>query len=126
MNSKFIIALGSNFEPESNIKAAAERLRFLFPDIVFSRSLRTKPIGIVSADFVNALSLAHTSLPIEDVERQLKQVERMCGRCAEEKERGIIRMDIDLLLYGEEKLHLKDWNRDYILTLLGDLEEESH
>ena len=31
-----------------------------------------------------------------------------------------ITLDIDILMYGETKLHIDDWNRDYIKTLMND------
>jgi DNA polymerase-3 subunit beta len=33
-------------------------------------------------------------------------------------EKGIIALDIDLLLFGSERLHEGDWNRGYIKNLL--------
>lgn len=123
MEKKIIIALGSNFEPKINVEKAKLGLGALFPDILFSRSLWTEPVGIQSPRFVNALALAHTSWSKEKIERELKQLEKACGRCREEKEQGIVRIDLDLMLYGEEKLHLRDWNRQYIFTLMKDLEE---
>lgn len=121
MESTVIIALGSNFDPQDNIGRAREELRSLFPDIVFSRSLWTEPIGITSGRFINAMALAHSDLPKEEVERHLKRIERECGRCVEEKKKGIIRLDLDLMQWGEEKLRPKDWDREYILTLRKEL-----
>lgn len=123
MEKKIIIALGSNFEPKINVEKAKQGLGALFPDILFSRSLWTEPVGIQSPRFVNALALAHTSWSKEKIECELKQLEMACGRCNEEKEQGIVRIDLDLMLYAEEKLHLRDWNRQYIFTLMKDLEE---
>ena len=123
MEKKIIIALGSNFEPQINVEKAKQGLGALFPEILFSRSLWTEPVGIQSPRFVNALAIAHTSWSKEKIESELKRLEKVCGRCREEKEQGVIRIDLDLMLYGEEKLRLKDWNRKYIFTLMNDLEE---
>lgn len=124
MRKKIMIALGSNYEPQTYIEMAKAKLCHLLPGIVFSRNLWTEPIDIVSGRFVNALALAYTSFSQEHLEQLLKQIEQECGRCAEEKAEGKIRIDLDLMLYGQEKLHLKDWNREYIFTLLKDLDEE--
>ena len=123
MEKKIIIALGSNYEPQINVEKAMQGLGVLFPEILFSRSLWTEPVGIQSPRFVNALAIAHTSWSKEKIECELKRLEKVCGRCREEKEQGVIRIDLDLMLYGEEKLRLKDWNRKYIFTLMNDLEE---
>lgn len=121
MENNIIIALGSNFDPLWNVENAKRRLESLFPDILFSRSLWTDPIGIESPCFVNALAVAHSSWSKEEIVRQLKCLEKESGRCREEKERGIVRIDLDLIWYGTEKLHPEDWDREYILTLLKDL-----
>ncbi len=122
MESKIIIALGSNFEQQKNVEEARRRLCALFPDIVFSRFLWTNPIGIKSDRFVNALAFAHTVLSQRLIEQELKEIERRCGRCAEEKAKGIIRLDLDLMQYGMEKLHQEDWKRGYVLELLEDMD----
>lgn len=122
MESKIIIALGSNFEQQKNMEEAKRRLYILFPDIVFSRFLWTNPIGIKSDRFVNALALAHSALSQSQIEWELKEIERRCGRCAEEKAKGIIRLDLDLMQYGKEKLHQEDWKRGYVLELLEDMD----
>lgn len=124
MKSKLTIALGSNYEQLGNMEKAKHKLRSVFPDIRFSSALWTEPIGIQSDRFVNMLAMAHSDLEREKVEMELKRIERKCGRCAEEKEKGIIRMDLDLMAYGDEKFHLKDWSRDYIVTLSAELGEK--
>ena len=125
MKSKLMMALGSNYEQLENMEKAKSKLRSMFPDIRFSSALWTEPIGIPSDDrFVNMLAVAHTDLEREQVEMELKRIERECGRCAEEKEKCIIRMDIDLMSYDGEKFHPKDWARDYIITLMSELEGE--
>lgn len=121
MNAKIIIALGSNFEPQDNIERAKEELRALFADIKFTRSLWTEPIEITSERFLNTMAWGDSDLSKEEIELQLKRLERACGRCEAEKKKGIVRIDLDLMQYGEERLHLKDWNRAYILTLYREL-----
>lgn len=124
MKSRLMIALGSNYEQLENMEKAKGKLHSLFPDIRFSSALWTEPIGIPSDRFVNMLAVAYTDLERERVEMELKRIERECGRCAEEKAKCVIRMDIDLMSYDDEKFHLKDWTRDYIITLLTELGEE--
>lgn len=121
MEYEILIALGSNYEQLQNVEKAKAGLQTLFPNIRFSRSLWTEPIGIESPRFVNALAEAYTSLPQDEIVRQLKRLEQECGRTAEKKKQGIIRIDLDLMQYGTERLHPEDWDREYIVTLLEDL-----
>ena len=118
MNKVIMIALGSNFEQEKNVSYAMEELRSVFPDVVFSELLWTEPIGIVSDRFVNALGKAFTSMSQQQVVCILKDIERKCGRCKEDKARNVVKLDLDLMQHGDEQLKEEDWNRDYILRLL--------
>ena len=118
---KMILALGSNYEQEHNVRYAMGRLRECFPDIRFSRILWTEPIGIASDKFVNALAIGSSNDAVEDIVKNLKTIERECGRCSEDKARNIVRLDLDLLQYGELILREKDWERDYVQLLLRDL-----
>lgn len=121
-NTKFILGLGSNFDGDLNISKADELLTSLFPDILFSKSIYTTPIGMPeSADFVNQVAVGTTSLALRDVVIRLKEIEASIGRNNEDKARGIIKIDIDLIVWNEEILKPNDYNRDYVRELLSDL-----
>ena len=49
-----------------------------------------------------------------------KQLEKRCERSKKNDLMNRITLDIDILMYGETKLHIDDWNRDYIKTLMND------
>ena len=51
----------------------------------------------------------------------IKNIERKCGRRVAESRKGIIAVDIDLLLFDSERLHETDWNRGYVKNLLQQL-----
>ena len=118
---KMVLTLGSNCEQEHNVRYAMERLRECFPGIKFSRILWTEPIGIESDKFVNALAIGYSNITVEDVIKNLKAIERECGRCYEDKAKNIVRLDIDLLQYGELKFREEDWEREYVQLLLKEL-----
>ncbi len=116
-----VLALGSNYGQERNVREAMGKLGERFPGIRFSRILRTVPIGIESDWFANALAMCSCDCSAEEVERCLKEVERECGRCVGDKERNVVRIDIDLLRYGDTVLRKEDWSRDYVQQLLGEM-----
>lgn len=120
VNKSILIALGSNFEQEKNVAFAMDELRTIFPDVVFSKQLWTEPIGIVSDRFVNALCKATTDASIEQVTGMLKEIEKKCGRSQEDKFRNIVKLDLDLMQYGDERLREEDWKREYVRQLLHD------
>lgn len=118
VSKNLVIALGSNFDQERNVSFAMEELRKFFPDMVFSKMLWTEPIGIVSDRFVNALGKASTSMSQQQVTCVLKDIERKCGRCQEDKARNVVKLDLDLMQYGGERLKEADWDRGYVQQLL--------
>lgn len=86
-----------------------------------SRILRTEPIGLKgSGDFLNALTRFRTRLEYKELERRLKQIETLCGRIHTVKSADIP-IDLDILLYGNERHHEADWQRPYIKTLSEEL-----
>lgn len=119
MKKKIIVALGSNCDQEKNVLYAMDRLRGLFPDFSFSRMLWTEPIGIESDKFVNALGWGMVEYTADEIVGILKDIEKECGRKAEDKARNLVRLDLDLLLYGKQRFREDDWKRDYILTLFS-------
>lgn len=117
--TKIILALGSNKDQQTNIEKAEKLVSSLLPNIHFSTSLWTDPIGIPESDkFLNCIGVATTRHDLAQVERALKQIERKCGRSKGEKAQGIIRLDIDILQYGDKIYHAQDWKRSYIKKLI--------
>ena len=116
--TRAIIALGSNRQAARTMRQAKGLLAGLLPGIVFSPMRQTAPIGITSASFVNCLGMTETTLPLENLRAMLKQIEAACGDTAADRSHNIVRMDIDILLYGQERLHQQDWERPYVQELL--------
>ena len=121
--TKVILALGSNDSQENSIVKAKKRLETLFDDIRFSPAIWTKPIGIVSADFLNCMAVATTQTDYSQIRASLKEIERDCGDSRYLRNQHIVKMDIDVLLFGKQKMHEKDWERPYIKQLMSILSE---
>ena len=64
--------------------------------------------------FGNQLAKLTTPLDAEEIRYLLKQMEKNHGRLPEDKEHGIVKLDIDLLMYDEEILKPEDMKRDFI------------
>ena len=116
-----LLALGSNVAAELHIEQAKARLSAVFPQLRFSRSLITPAIGIVSPPFINCLAEGYCSVPLEEVLVTLKDIEAQMGSVSEEREKGIVKIDIDLLQFDNTKRKADDWSRDYIQLLLNEL-----
>lgn len=118
LGSRIILLLGSNSEPKKNISCAVEQLRILFDPIHLSNPEYTQAIGGYPDGtlFLNQLAVAYTSKPKEEVKILLKELEHALGRSAEDKFKGIVSIDIDLLQWNDEILKPDDMKRDYVIS----------
>lgn len=95
-----LICLGSNKDGVLRLKAAESLLDKLFPGIQWGRILTTIPEGTdFPALYSNRAARLHTTLTPEELQLCLKEVECRNGRRPEDKQRGIVVLDIDLLTY---------------------------
>ncbi len=116
------IELGSNESSDRKIQDARLVLRECFPDIAFSRMLTTEPLDFESSrPFLNQTGRFTTRKTEEEVRRILKSIERQLGREPEDKTKGRVRIDIDLLMYNGTALKAKDLQREYVRAGLAEL-----
>lgn len=117
-----LICLGSNDGYTARMKAACTALRLWFPDIRFAPERITQAIGDrFLSPFANRVAEFYSPLPAEEIRHVLKQIEKDNGRAPEDKERGIVKMDIDLLMYDETILKPNDMMRDYVQESIQEL-----
>ncbi len=92
--------MGSNIEPESNLRQAAAAIRQQFPGARFSRVYRSVAVGMAGADFLNACCLFETGMSRTRLIRWLKQVEDGQGRRRTGAAWQSRTLDLDLLMLG--------------------------
>lgn len=125
---RFIISLGSNLcpsEAESNLSKAEIFLSGLFAaDIVFSSHYPTPGVGSGEGKtYLNAVAIGHTSLSAEAIRTSLKDFELRTGRTPEVRALGIVPIDLDLLMLGDNVFKSKDLSQSYVLRGLNELGE---
>ena len=125
---RFIISLGSNlcpYEAESNLTKAEIFLSGLFEaDIIFSSHYSTPGVGSGEGKtYLNAVALGHTSLSAEAIRTSLKDFELRAGRTPEVRALGIVPIDLDLLMLGDNVFKSKDLSQSYVLRGLNELGE---
>jgi 2-amino-4-hydroxy-6-hydroxymethyldihydropteridine diphosphokinase len=128
--SEFVaIALGSNLDPQRNIREAARLLRRRWEHIRFSRVYATSPVGHADqADFLNAVAVFHTTETPEEIMDSLREIEAALGKNIQFRW-GPRTIDLDLLLYGEQIIerddivvpHPRMHERRFVLVPLLDL-----
>ena len=118
---KVIISLASNDHQEQHLEAARQQLTLFLSDLHFTTEHWTDPVhNQHAAQYLNQLCEGITTFSANLLEEVLKEIEKRLGRTRNED--GIVAIDLDLMLYDEERHHLRDWERNYIKDLLGELE----
>lgn len=123
MDSKqVILALGTNVNQERNMKQVMQLLADTWPYMKFTTQKWTQPIGMATDLFYNCLAYTAVEESLEELTEKVKNMERICGNSGAERALNRIQMDIDILLYGDKKLHIDDWQRDYIQELMNEID----
>ena len=105
---RVFVGLGSNIEPERNLREAvrllAERCRLLSASPVY----QTRPVGTVDQpDFCNAAALIETNLSAAALKTQvLADIEQALHRVRTSDKNAPRTIDLDIVLFGSEILDL--------------------
>lgn len=124
------IGIGSNINPEENLKECAKILRTQYPNITFSSVYHTAARDEEDQDdFLNAVAKIETDDAPFDISGKLKGVELELKKDPP-YEKGPRTIDIDVLLYDDIKLddehltipHPRMTERRFVLEPLSELE----
>ena len=120
-----VIGIGSNINPENNIRLAKQKISSEVRLIRSSTLVFTKPIGYEDQDdFLNGALLIETELEKESIEKILKNIEAELGRKKSLNKFGPRTIDLDILLWNDEIMDSDVYSRDFlkesILELLPD------
>jgi len=133
MTIRVYVGLGSNLEdPVAQVLEAVEELEMIPDSILVSRSslYRGKPMGPVDQpDYVNAVVAMDTLLSAESFLQELQRIEDLQGRVRGGEQWGPRIIDLDLLLYGKQKINKPDLTvphsgmheRDFVIIPLSEL-----
>lgn len=121
----FIISMGSNENRAENMSRCRYLLNKYYPNVIFSEMINTKPFGDnYRSDFYNQLAEIRSNDNEYEVMGKLKNVEQEIGRQISDKSRGIIKIDVDLLMVNEHIVKSEDFRRPYIKVLFEDLKKK--
>lgn len=102
------VGLGSNLDaPHAQVERALLELDKLPQTRLIARSrlYRTAPWGgIAQPDFINAVAQLETGLDAHELMRALLAIEHRAGRRRSGERNGPRILDLDLLLYGEQRI----------------------
>jgi len=98
------LGVGSNIDPEKNLRFAIGELRRHFAALELSVVYRSRPVGFDGPDFLNLVVRCRTSMPPADVLAVIEAIHDGSGRRRKANRFASRNLDIDLLLYGDAVL----------------------
>lgn len=98
------LSLGSNIEPEKNLRAALAELRTRFGDITVSPTYRYAAVGFDGPGFLNLAVGLNTDLEPQALNDWLHALEDRHGRRRDVPRFSSRTLDADIVLYGDEVL----------------------
>jgi 2-amino-4-hydroxy-6-hydroxymethyldihydropteridine diphosphokinase len=117
-----IILLGSNIDPEENIKKAINRLIKECKLIKTSRLWETEAIGSNGPDFLNSAIAVETQLLENDFKYQvLRKIEKELGRVRTEDKYAPRPIDLDIIIFDDQVVDQDLWKRSFISSPISDL-----
>lgn len=115
-----LLSIGSNTYAERNIAKARRMLELHFPGIQFTPALHSKPYGEkYKRRFLNILAKTTSADTAQHICLTLKDMEKQMGRKLDDKEKGRVVIDMDLVMYDHEILRPTDYERSYVRELLN-------
>jgi 2-amino-4-hydroxy-6-hydroxymethyldihydropteridine diphosphokinase len=117
-----IILLGSNIDPEENIKNAINLLKKECVLIKTSRLWETEAIGSDGPDFLNSAIVIETPLLENDLKNLvLRKIEKELGRMRTEDKYAPRPIDLDIIIFDEQIVDQDLWQRSFIASPISDL-----
>ncbi|MCB0223969.1 MAG: 2-amino-4-hydroxy-6-hydroxymethyldihydropteridine diphosphokinase [Anaerolineae bacterium] len=104
------LSLGSNIEPETNLKSAL-RLLACYTDLLAVSSVwETKPVGLIDQpNFLNAAAIIATELAADQLKQQvLLKIESCLGRQRQVNKNAPRTIDIDIMFFNRQIFNLAD------------------
>ena len=95
------VGVGSNIEPEKNLRLACRELRARFGELDVSPVYRTAAVGFDGDDFLNMVVAFITGQTPRNITDVLETIHDLAGRKKTSNRFSSRTLDIDLLLYGD-------------------------
>jgi len=96
------LGLGSNINPEKNLRLGIRELRRIFGEIDLSAVYSSAAIGFDGADFLNLVVRLQSTDSPRAIQEHAESIHVLAGRDRHSDKFSSRPLDIDLLLYGNE------------------------
>lgn len=124
--NEFVIGVGSNIDPEENVKRAEEELKESVLFLKKSSFIYTEPLLFQDqAKFLNGAFLIRTAWNEEQLQQELKDLERKLGRVKTTNKNGPRTIDLDIVVRNnsivDDDFYKRDFLKNSVLELLPEL-----
>ena len=99
--ARVYVGLGSNIDPENNLRLGVRELRDRYGDVDLSPVYQSAPLGFEGDDFLNLVARFESDDGPEDIQRQIEFVHDLAGRNRSTDKFIARSLDIDLLMYDD-------------------------
>ena len=100
--SLITISLGSNIEPQLNLKKATNEIAKFATLEKTSKIYKSKSVGFEGNDFLNQVILCEVKVALEETYFKLKKIEKKMGRVKNVNKFSDRLIDLDLLTFNDE------------------------
>ena len=100
--SLITISLGSNIEPQLNLKKAINEIAKFAALEKTSKIYKSKSVGFEGNDFLNQVILCEVKVELEETYCKLKKIEKEMGRVKNVNKFSDRLIDLDLLTFNDE------------------------
>lgn len=97
----FYLGLGSNIDPEANLRLGIDELRRHYGALTLSGTYRNAAVGFDGGDFLNLVVRCESADEPGAILRRIEAIHAMAGRQRGEERYADRPLDIDLLLYDD-------------------------
>lgn len=123
--NKVVLSIGSNSD-DCFIKMnnCIKWLSTEIIDIKTSHIYSTPAVNGKDRDYLNAVASGYSRCEFEDLKYRFKQYEQLSGRTLESKKKGVIPIDIDIVMWNDVVLKDNDYKQQYFQigwTLIKDI-----
>jgi len=117
-----VIGLGSNIEPEKNIRHARRKLGSRFKLKGESSFVKTEPVGFEDQPkFLNGAVLIETDMDYDDLKNHLCGIEKELGRVRTENKDGPRTIDLDILVWNGKVVDEEVYERPFLKISVREL-----
>ena len=120
--NEVVIGVGSNIDPEYNIREAEKIVSKHHNLINTSSFVETEPIGFKEQqNFINGAFLIQTKMDSSTLKAWLKDLEQRLGRVSTENKNGPRTIDLDIIVWNGEIVDDEVYDREFLLNSVKEL-----